>query len=148
MIHQPDNPLEKQRIESSKGHVATKQIHPAVPAVPRVYADVECTKGGLAMSRSLGDANIHKYGVISTPSTNQIPLSRYKGEVLLLLGSDGLMAYLPKRDCLTELMMNNKEESLAYRLNTACEKAKQYTLESTNNVYSDDTSGIAISWHL
>ena len=125
-----------------------KQIHPAVPAVYRIYADVECTKGGLAMSRSLGDTNIHKYGVISTPSTNQISLSHYQGDVLLLLGSDGLMAYLPKQDCLTQLMINNKKESLAYRLNVACEVAKQFTLESTNNVYSDDTSGIALSWHL
>ena len=68
-----------------------KQIHPAVPAVSRVYADVACTKGGLAMSRSLGDVNIHKYGVISTPSVKQIPLSRYKGEILLLLGSDEVL---------------------------------------------------------
>lgn len=143
ICHNPDNPEEKQRIELSGGYVATKQIHPAVQAVPRVYANAEYTKGGLAMSRSLGDSNIHKYGVISTPTCILHNLSLQKGDLLVLVGSDGLMAYLPKVMTLKHLLPTG-DEQLTQRLQCACEHAKQYTLESTDGVYSDDTSGIAI----
>ncbi|KAK8833112.1 hypothetical protein WA577_002727 [Blastocystis sp. JDR] len=78
IIHSPLLPEEKCRIEKCNGTVSEHNIAPYLPHVPRVFANKECTRGGLAMSRSIGDQLIHRYGVISEPTDETVVFSREK----------------------------------------------------------------------
>ena len=147
-IHSPSDPYEKARIESCGGHVEVMKIQPVVPAVPRVFADSKCTRGGLAMSRSIGDQLIHRFGVISDPSVNEVCLSDYSEcNIIILIGSDGLLGYMKKSDVLA-FFQSDKKSDLASELTTACQNAQNYLLQLTNFKYADDTSGIAVRLHL
>ena len=145
-IHNLTDPDEQARILSCGGFIQVTKIHPAVPAVPRVFANAECTRGGLAMARSLGDQLIHKYGVISTPSVNVVTLTRREYadcDVLILLGSDGLLSYMDKKELLA-CFRHSSGSDIQVELQRACETAQSHLLRVTGNVYADDTSGIAI----
>ena len=149
-IHNLTDPDEQARILSSGGFIQITKIHPAVPAVPRVFADAACTRGGLAMARSLGDQLIHKYGVISEPSVNVVRLTHEEFgdcDVLILLGSDGLLSYMDKRELLACFRHTN-ESDMETELQNACETAQKHLLRTTGNLYADDTSGIALNYRL
>lgn len=149
-IHNLTDPDEQSRILSCGGFIQVKKIHPAVPAVPRVFANAECTRGGLAMARSLGDQLIHKYGVISKPSVNVVSLTRREFgdcDILILLGSDGLLSYMDKKELLA-CFRHTSVSDIQSELQLACETAQNHLLRVTGNVYADDTSGIALHFRL
>lgn len=91
--HKPNDPIERQRIESMGGKVQE-------PPAPQYSARVVIPLGdppfdylGLAMSRSLGDFDGRPYGVIPDPTTDVINLTDLdpKLDYLIILASDGLL---------------------------------------------------------
>ena len=147
-IHNPSDPKEKERIERYKGYVKELKIHPAVPAVPRVFMDEQCTRGGLAMSRSIGDQLMHEFGVSSELAKKQVYLSDYPNtEILIVIGSDGLLGYM-KKDKILACFPFESEPDLASALTRACEKSQAYQLKLSKQRYADDTSGIAVRLHV
>ena len=140
-IHSLDDIEEKERIEQSGGFIASNQLKPYLPLVSRVYANAEHTRGGLTMSRSIGDQRIHKYGVISTPTLEKINLHEYPGEKHLFLGSDGFLSYTDK----TKILLHfNNANDLSDNLASALSFAFHTLLNRTNGKYADDTSGIVL----
>lgn len=83
--HRPDRPDEKLRIEASGGFVTNGSL-------PRV-------NGQLAVSRSIGDIDLQKYGVISEPELSgwqQVS----ENDKFLILASDGIFEKLsPQEVC-------------------------------------------------
>ena len=74
--HRPDKPEEKLRIEASGGFVTTTGSYPRV-------------NGELAVSRSIGDVKLKKFGVISDPEfSDWLPIS--ENERFIVLASDGI----------------------------------------------------------
>ena len=145
VIHSPLLPEEEKRIEASHGTVSEHNIAPFLPLVPRVFANKECTRGGLAMSRSIGDQLIHRYGVISTPTSEVVPFSKaeYEGcRILLLFGSDGFLSYLDKDEIVRSHFLG---PSLVESLSSALQSAQAHLLERTQHKYADDASGVAVS---
>ena len=133
---------EQQRIEKSGGIVSMYQIVPYVPPIPRVFANKECTRGGLAMSRSIGDELIHRYGVISDPTFEILDFQQSANhDVILLFGSDGFLSYMEKSKIVGYFKSG---EDLGDCLSHALQAAQTYLLELTGKKYADDTSGVAV----
>jgi len=92
-IHKPSMPVERQRIESLGGEVL-------IPSNPSETSRVIISKGegglglGLAMSRSIGDWDGEKVGVISDPSIDVINVSQVKQHLFVVIASDGLFDYV------------------------------------------------------
>ena len=85
--HKPDNPAELERIESMGGFVSQSSVHYG-PARVRLNSG----RGGLTLSRAIGDLSLGKVGVIATPDvmTQKIdPLDR-----CLILASDGVWEFM------------------------------------------------------
>lgn len=136
---------EQQRIIESGGVISNYQVAPYVPSVPRVFANKECTRGGLAMSRSLGDQLIHRFGVISDPTFEVLDFADSRSEeMILLFGSDGFLAYADKNE-VASFFLNTT--GLENSLSLALHYAQTYLLGLTQQKYADDTSGVAIVLH-
>lgn len=133
---------EQQRIKKSGGIVSMYQLVPYVPPILRVFANTECTRGGLAMSRSIGDELIHRYGVISDPTFEILDFQQSANhDVILLFGSDGFLSYMEKSKIVGYFTSG---EDLGDCLSHALHAAQTYLLESTGQKYADDTSGVAV----
>lgn len=147
-VHSPLVLKERVRIDQYNGYVKSVKIHPAVPAVPRVFANKECTRGGLAMSRSIGDQRMHKFGISSDSETKRVCLSDHCGkDILIIVGSDGLLEYVNK-NVLISLFPLESESELDSALTKACEKSQACQLKLTNGRYADDSSGIVVHLRL
>jgi len=84
--HKPTNKEEKARI-LKKGGKIEKMMYNNQPAGPyRVWADDEGP--GIAMTRTLGDLQAKKIGLISEPDIKHIELK--PGDRFIVMGSDGL----------------------------------------------------------
>ncbi|EAS07106.2 protein phosphatase 2C containing protein (macronuclear) [Tetrahymena thermophila SB210] len=84
--HKPTRPDERERIIRSGGKIE-KLIHDGVPVGPyRVWADDEGP--GIAMTRTLGDLQAKKIGLISEPEIQRIELTRQ--DKFIVIGSDGV----------------------------------------------------------
>lgn len=84
--HKPTRPDEKERIIRSGGRVE-RLIHDGTPVGPyRVWADDEGP--GIAMTRTLGDLQAKKIGLISEPEIEGLELNHHDN--FIVIGSDGL----------------------------------------------------------
>ena len=84
--HKPTRPDEKARILKSNGKIE-RLVQDNVPVGPyRVWADEEGP--GIAMTRTLGDLQAKKIGLISEPEIQHLELG--KGDRFIVLGSDGV----------------------------------------------------------
>jgi integrin-linked kinase-associated serine/threonine phosphatase 2C len=84
--HKPVRPDERERIERMGGKVY-KLIHEGQPVgPPRVWADEEGP--GIAMTRTLGDLDSKKIGLISEPEVQSLELD--KNDKFIVIGSDGV----------------------------------------------------------
>lgn len=84
--HKPIRPDEKERITRSGGRVE-RLVHDGVPVGPyRVWADDEGP--GIAMTRTLGDLQAKKIGLISEPEIESLELTPH--DHFIVIGSDGL----------------------------------------------------------
>ena len=92
--HLPEMPLEKQRIINSGGMVEQVTDQFGNKKGPyRVYPfGSDCTNVGLALSRSLGDLDTKKYGVISQPDIIEYEINN--NTKYLVICSDGVWKYL------------------------------------------------------
>lgn len=95
--HKPDMPEERKRVLSCGGHLGCRQAMVnqggrglvSVPVGPtRVWYQYRGDTLGLAMSRSLGDAIVHKCGVSAEPET--IDHTIVEGDEFLILATDGI----------------------------------------------------------
>lgn len=85
--HKPTRQEEKDRILRCGGKIE-KLIHDGQPVGPyRVWADDEGP--GIAMTRTLGDLQAKKIGLISEPEIQHIELQP-KFDKFIVIGSDGL----------------------------------------------------------
>lgn len=96
--HKPDAPEELRRIVACGGQVGSRQFvshddrHPGrVTLGPcRVWYRYGSEKLGLAMSRSLGDAVVHRVGVSAEPEVLHRALDEHGRDEFLILATDGL----------------------------------------------------------
>lgn len=95
--HKPDNPDERKRVLSCGGHLGCRQAMVnqgargmvSVPVGPtRVWYQFRGDTLGLAMSRSLGDAVVHRCGVSAEPETIDHTIA--DGDEFLILATDGI----------------------------------------------------------
>jgi len=109
--HRVDNTIERQRIESSGGHI--------------VYSYVSNGTGGLMPTRTIGDQPFKSVGVIATPSVGEHQIS--PEDLVLLIACDGLFDVMSNEeiaefarhiDDINLLLENLKQEVLVNRLGT------------------------------
>lgn len=95
--HKPDRPEERKRILSCGGHLGCRQVlvnqgnrgPVSMPVGPcRVWYQHRGETLGLAMSRSLGDAVVHKFGVSAEPEAIEHVLD--DNDDFLILATDGV----------------------------------------------------------
>ena len=91
--HKPEDPEERVRIEYSGGAVAQQEYDPGQFEGPFRVFRAGTSAPGLAMSRSLGDLEAEKVGVIPDADTSTWEFKR--GDELLLIASDGLWEVRP-----------------------------------------------------
>ncbi|KAL7476608.1 hypothetical protein ACHAW6_002455 [Cyclotella cf. meneghiniana] len=93
--HKPHLPIEKLRIESHGGRIHIPPTHPMGSRVI-VKSSVHNEDVGLAMSRSIGDAEWTKVGVIPVPDIETVNLNELfteigeKSKLFAVVASDGL----------------------------------------------------------
>jgi serine/threonine protein phosphatase PrpC len=91
--HKPDSPSERQRIESVGGRVEDP-IFPGATARLLIPMPNNIDMFGLAMSRSLGDHDGEKYGLIAEPTTDVLDLTKFDfihKEYFVVAATDGLI---------------------------------------------------------
>jgi len=95
--HKPDKPEERKRILSCGGHLGCRQVMVSqgargpvtVPVGPtRVWYQFRGDTLGLAMSRSLGDAVVHRSGVSADPEVIEHTIDEH--DEFLLIATDGI----------------------------------------------------------
>ncbi|XP_059625917.1 probable protein phosphatase 2C 51 isoform X2 [Cornus florida] len=117
--HHPDRDDERARIEAAGGHVR-------VWGVPRV-------NGILAMSRSIGDIYLKRYGVIATPELKGWqPLTA--NDVYLVIASDGIFESLKPDDVCHLLSDKNSSSRLSSSSLADCIVKKAFKKGSTDNL--------------
>ena len=84
--HKPDDPTERTRIIAAGGFVGPAQ-GPGISARVSTHLDAATTRGGLAMSRSVGDRCIKGCG-IAKPTVSEFDL--IEDDSFLVLASDGV----------------------------------------------------------
>ena len=87
------DPVEWKRVTRAGGYVA-RPIEPGLPT--RIYLDKECTLVGLAMSRSIGDWNMKRVGVIATPVVTHHTVT--DRDEFLIVASDGIWEFIDSDD--------------------------------------------------
>lgn len=95
--HKPDNPDERKRVIAAGGHLGCRQAlvnqgsrgMVSVPVGPtRVWYQYKGDTLGLAMSRSLGDSVVHRFGVSAEPEITEYHLT--ETDEFVILASDGI----------------------------------------------------------
>ena len=142
IIHSPDNEKESKRILASHGYVKSYPSLNSEYSITRVFMDKECLKGGLAMSRSVGDFDFRQYGVISEPDIYQLDLKE-KQVHAILFGSDGLTTFYGADRCFARLQSKSSALEGLQKLIRDCFRD---SYESSKRFYVDDMSGIYIEF--
>ncbi len=87
--HKPDGAQEKARILSCGGFVGDADEE---GLSARVFLDPECTKVGIAVSRSIGDFVVKNVGVTAEPDVAEFTLEN--NDKFFVLASDGVWEFL------------------------------------------------------
>jgi len=135
--HKPDLPAERARIEGAGGVVS-----PGGPGgrPSRVWAN---GRVGLAMSRSIGDGECKKVGVIPDPEIQKFVLSPPKdkngdGDLFVIVASDGVWEFIESQEA-AEIVATKPHASDACEL-LVKESAERWRREEGN--YRDDITAI------
>ena len=96
--HKPNNPNENRRILFYNGRIDRMKNDFGDEVGPyRIYGKDNDNNGiGLAMSRSIGDMNFKKYGVIYEPEMFKYELE--ENDKIIIIGTDGLYEQLTNED--------------------------------------------------
>jgi len=107
--HKPTRPDEKDRITRAGGRVE-RLIHDGVPVGPyRVWADDEGP--GIAMTRTLGDLQAKKIGLISEPEIECLDLTPHDN--FIVIGSDGLWDVMSSAEVVGFIAQHDVRETVA-----------------------------------
>lgn len=106
--------------------------------IARVFGSTSET-GGLAMSRSVGDAVLHRFGVISDPDLYERTLA--DDTIGLLLGSDGLTTSFGMARCFRCVLQGSSPQKGLRKLALRCREAMWM---ETDGSYVDDCSGVYV----
>jgi len=107
--HKPTRPDEKDRITRSGGRVE-RLVHDGVPVGPyRVWADDEGP--GIAMTRTLGDLQAKKIGLISEPEIESLDLTPH--DQFIVIGSDGLWDVMSSAEVVGFVAQHDNRETVA-----------------------------------
>lgn len=143
LIHSPDDEKERARILEHKGYVKSIPTVTNGYSISRVFTDPYCLTGGLAMSRSIGDFDLHRFGVISEPDIYELDLKE-KNVHAILFGSDGLTTCFGADNCFARLQSKPTAYEGLQKLIRDCFKT---SYESSERFYVDDMSGIYIEFN-
>ena len=140
-IHCPDREDERKRIEMLGGKVRSLRLANGEQSVARVYNKAG-DLGGLAMSRSVGDFYLQRYGVISEPDL-------YEREVVdqtigILIGTDGLTTSCGMSTIFSTIL---EERSPHRGLKKLAKKCYQQMMDCSDRQYVDDISGVYVQIH-
>ena len=141
--HNPNAVVERERIVRAGGFVS-EPPEPGLSA--RVWADAELTEFGLAMSRSLGDFDLHDAlggeGVIAEPEVAEYALAPGCDE-FIIVASDGVWEFLSSSDavrmCADHLVFADEPADAACRALIAEAANRWATIEGD---YRDDITAI------
>jgi serine/threonine protein phosphatase PrpC len=97
--HHPDRPEEMQRIVASKQGMVSRLVADDGSFIgPLRVWNKDGTGGGLAMSRSIGDLDAHKLGVISIPDIVERTLDEL--DQFLIFATDGVWDYISNEEAI------------------------------------------------
>ena len=140
----PDDPKEKKRIEKCGG-VVTGGGRPGVPA--RVWANGAV---GLAMSRSIGDGEVKKFGVICDPKIRKFEITpapandnKADGDRFIIVASDGVWEFIDSQEACD--IVASELLSGAVNASQACMKLVQMAAawwKQEEGNYRDDITAI------
>ena len=142
LIHSPDDEKESKRIREYGGYVKSFPSITSEFSTSRVFGDKNYLTGGLAMSRSIGDFDLHKHGVISEPDIYEMDLIE-KNVYAVLFGSDGLTTCYGADRCFARLQ---SKPSAIEGLKKLIRDCFRDSFESSGRIYVDDMSGIYIEF--
>lgn len=129
--HKPDLKEERERIEKAGGHVVFDGYFNY-----RVYSSDG--RGGLNMSRSLGDGLAQKAGVTAVPESSRVPLDIAKvpldlgKDLFMLLCSDGVWEFINSQAACDIVMKYGRQNG---------QKAVEDLAKSSYDAWMDDSEG-------
>ncbi|CAE8685733.1 unnamed protein product [Polarella glacialis] len=133
--HKPDLPKEKERIEKAGGVVVFDGYFNH-----RVYS--QDGRGGLNMSRALGDNAVHRFGVTSVPEIRREPIGTDK-DLFLLLCSDGVWEFMKSQDVCDIALRHGRANA-----QKACEEIAKTSydlwMEDSEGEVSDDITAVLV----
>eukprot|EP00316_Scyphosphaera_apsteinii_P008375 CAMPEP_0119310726 /NCGR_PEP_ID=MMETSP1333-20130426/19888_1 /TAXON_ID=418940 /ORGANISM="Scyphosphaera apsteinii, Strain RCC1455" /LENGTH=454 /DNA_ID=CAMNT_0007314961 /DNA_START=94 /DNA_END=1458 /DNA_ORIENTATION=+ len=134
----PDSPSESERIIQCGGVVSP--AHMGRPA--RVWADGRI---GLAMSRSLGDGECKRYGVIPDPELKRFelapaPSACADGDLFLVVASDGVWEFIPSAEAVDIVSRSSNANEAS--LNLVQQAAKRW--RNNEGSYRDDITVVVV----
>ena len=133
--HKPEMQLELRRITEAKGKVAQCIDSNGEPYGPKRVWGKGFTKPGLAISRSLGNVNGIKFGIISTPDVLEIELG--VADKIVVVASDGVWEVLSNEEVM-EIVKNyypdNNAQGACEELVKVADKRWQHTKSGTDDI--------------
>lgn len=127
--HKPNLPKEKERIEKAGGRVVFDGYFNH-----RVFT--RDGRGGLNMSRALGDCIAHKAGVSATPEIKTVEIPKEPGEeVFVLLCSDGVWEFIESPEAIKML----EDKGFTNRAKT--QEGSAYLAKEAFQKWLDDSEG-------
>jgi serine/threonine protein phosphatase PrpC len=126
--HKPESPRENARITLKRGRIETKYLPNKAAFGPmRVWLPTRDSPG-LAMSRSLGDAEVHEYGVSAEPDVTYRKLR--SNDRLLLLASDGIWNFMSNEEAVAlSFRFYDKRDASRAAESLAAEARRRWRLE-------------------
>ena len=137
--HNPDSPIEKERIEKSGGFVSPP---PEEGLSARVWLDKEFTQIGLAMSRSIGDHAVEGVGVIADPVVTSHTLA--PEDDFLIIATDGVWEFISSEEA---VQIISKVFAQGKNASDACEKLIEHAASCWRiheGDYRDDITAVIV----
>lgn len=137
--HKPNNPQERARIEKAGGRVVFDGYFNY-----RVYS--RDGRGGLNMSRALGDGIAHQAGVSEVPETSRHTLTTEgKGDrdIFLLLCTDGVWEFIESKDA-AAMVESYGRKNVQEAVEVLAKASYDKWMEDSDGEISDDITAMLI----
>jgi serine/threonine protein phosphatase PrpC len=138
--HKPNLPMEKERIEKAGGRVVFDGYYNH-----RVFT--RDGRGGLNMSRALGDSIAHKAGVTATPEVKEVPVdlsivdASAGDNIVLLVCSDGVWEFIENEEAV-EMVESHPRNNPQAAAETLSKAAWDRWIDDSGGEVSDDITAI------